>query len=246
MLKSATFAQRRAQSLLLRAGMALDLALYVDTALRWEIGVTFLRVAWLQTALIFTLTSWLVRRFFARFLVVDFVQAILIFPLWCWAFYLASSGNPYFNWRTLPVADFFRVSLLDSWLFDGGFLTAGIAAVASAALAPGWRHSTPQGKPRSAASWLRGLGLSMVIVAGVAFMPTVSLPSTAYVAGRDPRDPTGDKEKWLQRARVVAWSLIALAGVWQLRRGFAAAREERTDAAARELKERTLEKMTGG
>jgi hypothetical protein len=207
--------------------MALDLALYVDTALRWELGVTFVRVAWLQTAAIVMLISWLIRGFFARFLVVNFAQAILIFPLWCWAFYLASTGNPYFDWRALPVADFFRVSLLDAWLFDGGFLTAAIAAAASAALAPSLRHSTPRGTPRSAANWLRGLGLSMIIAASVAFLPTVELPAASYIAGRDPRDATGNKAKWSQSGRAIVWSLVALAGVWQLRRGLAAARAER-------------------
>ena len=69
----------------------------------------------------------------------------------------------------------------------------------------------------------------MIIAAGVAFMPTVSLPSTAYVGGPDPRDPTGNQEKWLQRARIIAWSFVALAGVWQLRRSFAAAHAERVE-----------------
>jgi len=83
------------------------------------------------------------------FVVVDLIHGLLVLPIWCWAFIIAGTGNPYIDWRTLPVVDFFRLSLLDHWLLDGGFLTAGIATLVHFTLAPRWRDSTRWRRIRS-------------------------------------------------------------------------------------------------
>ena len=206
------------QARMLRAVLLLDAGLYLDAAVRWELGFGFvLRPPWLLAALLMAVTFWLFNRFLVGFLVLDVVQALLTFPLWCWAFIIAGTGNPYIDWRTLPVADFFRISLLDNWLRDGGFLMAGLAAIAHGALAPGWRSSTPRGQARSEVSWLRGLGLALIVTSGVALIRPVELAASLYVGNVDPRDPFGSKLVPLEVLRKAVWLVVCGMGVWQLR-----------------------------
>jgi hypothetical protein len=215
---SADDVRRRLRARMLRTVLLLDAGLYLDAALRWELGLGFVRAPWLVAALAMAVTFWLFDRFMVGFLVVDVVQGVLTFPLWCWAFIIAGTGNPYIDWRTLPVVDFFKISLLDNWLRDGGFLMAGIAAVAHGVLAPRWRDSTPRGHVRSEASWLRGLGLALIVASSVALIPPVELAASLYVGKTDPRDLLGTKRLPLEATRKAIWLVVCGAGVWQLRR----------------------------
>jgi hypothetical protein len=216
------------QARMLWAVLLLDAALYLDAAARWELGFGFVvRPSWLAAALVMALAFWLFNRLLIGVLVVDVVQALLTFPLWCWAFIVAGTGNPYFDWRTLPVVDFFRISLLDNWLRDGGFLMAGIAAVAHGALAPGWRSSTRGGQARSEVSWLRGLGLALIVASSVALIRPVELAASMYAGNADPRDPRGSKLGPLEVMRAVLWLAVCAAGIWQLGRSARLAHRER-------------------
>jgi hypothetical protein len=214
---SAHGARRDLQKRMLRAVLLLDAGLYLDAAVRWELGCGFLvRPRWLVATMAMAVVFWLFNRFLVNFLVVDIVQALLTFPLWCWAFIIASTGNPYIDWRTLPVVDFFRISLLDNWLGDGGFLMAILAGLAHGALAPSWRTSTRSGQPRSEASWCRGLGLALVIASTVALIPPVELAASFYTGHVDPRDPLGTRLAVVQVMRAVSWLVVCAAGIAQL------------------------------
>src|SRR6187551_609023 len=75
--------------------MLLDAALYVDVALRWELGFGFARPSWLVVGACM-LVLWLVVG--AALLirpVHGLVHAVLAFPLMCLTFLAASTGNPY-------------------------------------------------------------------------------------------------------------------------------------------------------
>ena len=214
---SADGARRDLQTRMLRAVLLLDAGLYLDAAVRWELGCGFVvRPPWLVATMAMAVVFWLFNRFLVSFLVVDIVQALLTFPLWCWAFIIAGTGNPYIDWRTLPVVDFFRISLLDNWLRDGGFLMAILAGLAHGALAPGWRSSTRGGRARSEVSWRRGLGLALIIASSVALIPPVELAASFYTGHVDPRDPLGTRLGLLEMMRGLIWLLVCVAGMGQL------------------------------
>jgi hypothetical protein len=159
-----------------------------------------------------------------RFFESKLLHGVLAFPLWCWAFMMAGTGNPHFDWHRVPVVDFFRTSWLDYWLTDGGFWTAGIAATAHAVLAPRWlpRSSPVTGLP---ARWAWSVVSAALVAACVALLPVVDMSAAVpspgdppYVVRIDPRDPSGvagPRLVWLRRG---AWALLVMGGlVWMQR-----------------------------
>ncbi len=209
----------RTQSRTLRALLAVDATLLLDTSLRWELGVSFLRPAWLGAML----GSLLVLSLANRLVESKLLQSLLTFPLWCWAFILASTGNPHFDWRSVPVVDFFRTSWLDYWLGDGGLLTAGIAAVAHACLAPRWlpRPSRPAADDR----WARRALAALLVTACAAFLPVVEIiapvpgpVAPSYTVRIDPRDPSGTLRTPFEWVRRGTWAVLVVGGAVWLRR----------------------------
>ncbi len=207
------------QSRRLRALLAIDAALLLDTSLRWELGVSFVRPAWLGAVL----GSLLVLSLVSRLVESKLLLALLTFPLWCGAFILASTGNPHFDWRSVPVVDFFRTSWLDYWLGGGGFLTAGIAAAAHACLAPRWLPRPSQ--PAADDFWARRALAALLVTACVAFLPVVEITAPVsgpgdppYTVRLDPRDPSGTLRSPFEWVRRGTWAVLVIGGAVGLRR----------------------------
>ena len=217
-------ARRLTQARMLRWALLLDAGVYMDATLRWELGLGFVRLSWLGAASAMALVFWLFNRFFVRYAVMDLLRAPLTFLLWCWVFFVASTGNPYFDWWSLPTVDFFKVSLLDNWAEDGGFLTAGIAAAAHGVLAPSWRNAGRSRHDRTETRLRRGRGLALMIAASVALVPPVILRARIPGASHapffmDPRDPTQTRFITVEYLRYGLGLAVFVTGVWYLARG---------------------------
>jgi hypothetical protein len=178
------------------------------------------RASWLGVALLVGLVFSLLDRVVSSKL----LQALLTFPVWCWAFMMASTGNPYFDWHSVPIVDFFRTSWLDNWLEGGGFATAAIASAAHVALATHWlprptfAHTAPAESRRFARALL--VAACVVLLPVVEQRAPVTSPSNPpYVVRVDPRDPSGVARTRVQWLRGGAWALVAVAASgWLLQR----------------------------
>jgi hypothetical protein len=145
------------------AALALfDLTLYFDWALRWERGFGFL---WRGEWQIWTVTcvgawllcvAWLVRE--SAGFVRHFGLTFLAFSYGC---FVASSGNPVYEWKDLPFyAGLYRNSNIGHYASDGGSALAFLAALAHGTLGRSLAKHLRWPAPWSWERWLGAVGVA--------------------------------------------------------------------------------------
>ena len=141
-----------------------DVTLYFDWALRWEHGFGFL---WRSEWQIWTVTcvgvwllsvAWLVREG------AGFVRHFgLTFFAFSYGFFIASSGNPGYDWKDLPsYAGLYRSSNVGNYADDGGFHLAILAALAHGSVGRSLAKHHRWPAPWSWERWLGAVGLAFL------------------------------------------------------------------------------------
>lgn len=154
-----------------------DVCLYLDTTLRWENGFGFARSSWLVTTLEFVAGVAVCNSLLLRWRVPFWLHAAFGLAALTLGFVLASTGNQYFNWHSTPTFTQFLVKdgLDIYWIFQGGLSTASSGAIAHGLLGRAWRQTLQVKPPRTRAQAFFAVGLSLVVMSFVRFVPPVTL-----------------------------------------------------------------------
>jgi hypothetical protein len=202
---------------------ALDCAVYLDCTLRWENGFGFLRTAWLLPSVAVLLVSLLLNLLFVERRLPGWFQGVVAFVGLSFAFLLASSGNPFFDWRTLPFLPhvfYDKDALFLRLVGDGGYLTALLGALPHAVLGRSARLAARQPAPWTEERWLGALGLSGLVVSVVGHLNAVAIHAVVarpdnpdYSMLIDPRDPSPQTLQALALGRGAFWGAVALVGL---------------------------------
>jgi hypothetical protein len=202
---------------------SIDVALYLDCTLRWENGFGFVRSAWLLPSLAVLVGSVLLNLLFIGRRFPGWFQGVVAFVGLSFAFLLASSGNPFFDWRTLPFAVNLMAnqpSLSSSLLGDGGFQVALLGALAHTLLGRSARSAACRPAPWDGERWLAALSLALLVLSVVGNVEAVTMyvvegrpDHPSYGTSVDPRDPSPQTLQALALVRGAFWGAVALVGL---------------------------------
>lgn len=207
----------------LLALLLVDASLYLDATLRWENGFGFARPAWLATTVTFLGSVALTNSLLLRFRAPGWVHAFAGFVAMTVGFVLASTGNPFFDWRSYPLLHRFMIQNgLDSyWMFEGGKETALVALVAHGIWGP-WGRAVA---PVTRLSKLLRSGVALIVVSFVGLIPPVriyiprQLPEgySQYVDPRSSPDEVAALRRawWLGMLGVGVLSSLAGVDAWR-------------------------------
>lgn len=143
----------------------LDIAMYLDTALRWQQGLSFVGgLRWSLWTLPW-LGIWLASVAWLTLTGAGFIRhALLAFLAFSWGFFIASSGHPYYDWTSLPFyGGLFVSSNITYWTPDGRDLAV-IAAMYHGALGLSVKRPLAVLAPWSVERWAGVVGLACFLV----------------------------------------------------------------------------------